>query len=212
MKVTVFDYGAGNLHSLLKALAAPGFEVAVEDDPRRAIATDALILPGVGAFAAASLRLAPGRDAMRAALLSGLPCLGICLGMQLLFAGSEEGGGSGLDVVPGRVERLRARRVPQLGWNTIETVGDPLFAAAPLPIAYFANGFVCRVAQESTVIAWSRHEDDLFPAAVRVGHTVGVQFHPEKSSRAGVRFLGAWLAEAARTAGAGRGAAAETVR
>lgn len=198
MRVTVFDYGAGNLHSLVKALAAPGVEVRVETDPAAAVrGTQAVILPGVGAFGAAAARLAPGRDDMRAAIAGGLPCLGICLGMQLLFEASEEGGGAGLDVMPGRVRALRARRVPQIGWNALEAGADPLLASSGLAVAYYANGFVCEPHDPAIVRAWSRHEDDRFPAMVRDGRTVGVQFHPEKSSRRGVAFARAFLEEAA---------------
>ena len=112
MIVTLFDYGAGNLHSLAKALEVPGATVRIEPDPRQAIRTDLLVLPGVGAFQAAAARLAPGIGEVRAALRDGLPCVGICLGMQLLFDESDEGEGTGrgLGVVPGRVERLRAQR------------------------------------------------------------------------------------------------------
>lgn len=198
MIVTLFDYGAGNLHSLAKALEAGGATVRVCADPCAALATDALVLPGVGAFGAAAARLAPGREAMRAALAAGLPCLGVCLGMQLLCDASDEGAGAGLGLVPGRVTRLAARRVPQIGWNTVAAAGDPLFAASGLDCAYFANSYVCRPADAAAVTAWSEHEGDRFAAAVRVARTVGVQFHPEKSSRAGLAFVRAWLAEAAR--------------
>ena len=199
MNVTVFDYGAGNLHSLAKALEAPDVVVRIETDPRRAVAagTDVLVLPGVGAFGAATDRLAPGRDAMRAAIDGGLSTIGICLGMQLLFDGSDEGAGEGLGVIPGRVTRLRAVRVPQIGWNGVEPVrDDPLFAAAPVPMAYYANSYVCRPVDARVVTAWTEHEGDRFPAAVRAGRAVGVQFHPEKSSAQGVRFLRAFLDDA----------------
>jgi glutamine amidotransferase len=200
VKVTIFDYGAGNLHSLAKALELVGVDVIVETDPAHAIDTDVLVLPGVGAFGAAVDRLAPGREAMRDAILRGLPTIGICLGMQLLFDASDEGGGTGLGVIPGRVTRIDAQRVPQIGWNEVVPAGnEPLFAAAPLPIAYYANSFVCRPDEESSVIAWTTHERDRFPAAVRLGRTVGVQFHPEKSSSDGVRFLHAFLQDAQRT-------------
>lgn len=198
MRVSVFDYGAGNLHSLVKALEAGGAQVLVSPDPVAALAADALVLPGVGAFGAAAARLAAGRSSMRDAVASGLPCLGICLGMQLLLEGSDEGDGAGLGLVPGRVTRLAAARVPHMGWNAIEEPSDPLFAKAPLREAYYANSFVCRPLEPAAVTAWSRHEDDRFAAAVRVGRAVGVQFHPEKSSAAGVAWLAAWLAEVRR--------------
>ena len=208
MKVTVFDYGAGNLHSLAKAVEAAGALVRVERDPRAAVRdTDALVLPGVGAFGAACESLAPGRDAMRDAIARGLPTLGICLGMQLLLDESAEGPGRGLGVVPGKVRRLESRRIPQIGWNSIDDVepDDPLFRAAPLATAYYANSFVCAPARgaegaggDASVVAWSTHDGDRFPAAVRVARAVGVQFHPEKSSRAGVAFVRAWVEEAGR--------------
>jgi glutamine amidotransferase len=197
MKVTIFDYGAGNLHSLAKALARDGVTVDIETDPERAAESDVLVLPGVGAFGSAADRLAPGREAMRRAILGGLPTIGICLGMQLLFDESDEGAGAGLGVIPGRVTRLDAVRVPQIGWNVVEAANtEPLFAEAPLPMAYYANSFVCRPDDDAAVIAWSEHEGDRFPAAVRAGRAVGVQFHPEKSSSDGVRFLHAFLDEA----------------
>ncbi len=190
----MFDYGAGNLHSLLKAIALADVCVRVETDAAAAVRdTDALVLPGVGAFGAAAQRLAPGRDAMRAALEAGLPAIGICLGMQLLFDASDEGEGAGLGLLAGRVTRLDAERAPQIGWNEIEDAHDALFDDAPLPVAYYANGFVCRPADASCVRAWSTHEADRFPAVVRRGNVVGVQFHPEKSSVPGVRLLRAFF-------------------
>lgn len=211
LRVTVFDYGAGNLHSLLKALETPSTDVRVETDPVRAVAsTDALVLPGVGAFTPAAECLAPGRTVMRDALLAGLPCLGICLGMQLLFDASDEGPGLGLAVFAGRVTKLKATRVPQIGWNRLEDVREPLVSEAGLEVAYYANSFVCRPESPSSndaiadtalapVVAWSEHEGDRFPAIVRRGAVIGTQFHPEKSSAPGVRFVHAFL-DAARAA------------
>ena len=201
LAVTVFDYGAGNLHSLIKALETPMSRVRVETDPTLAVqATDALVLPGVGAFTPAAERLASGRIAMRDALQQGLPCLGICLGMQLLFESSDEGPGDGLGFFGGRVTRLDAQRVPQIGWNRLDDVHDALALAAGLEVAYYANSFVCRPAtdSDSPVVAWSEHEGDRFPAMVRQGLVVGAQFHPEKSSGPGVRFIHAFLDAALR--------------
>lgn len=196
MRVTVFDYGAGNLHSLAKALTSPGIDILTETDPARAIETDVLVLPGVGAFGPAVERLTSARAPMRDAIISGLPTLGICLGMQLLFDESEEGEGCGLGVFSGRVTALRAQRSPQMGWNTVDDVTDPLLCRVPIATAYYANRYACRPADESIVSAWSTHEADRFPAMVRRGSTLGVQFHPEKSSAAGVRFIRAFLDEA----------------
>ncbi|WP_309892026.1 imidazole glycerol phosphate synthase subunit HisH [Archangium sp.] len=194
MRVTLFDYGAGNLHSLAKALAtAPGVEVRVQEDPIRALDTDLLVLPGVGAFGAAAARLAPGRERMRRAVLDGLPCLGICLGMQLMFDTSDEGGGEGLSLFRGRVTKLRSQRVPHIGWNSVEE--DTALKSAKLGTVYYAHSFVCRAEEPEVVVGWTTHEGDRFPAAVRRGNLLGLQFHPEKSSVAGVRFVQAFVEE-----------------
>ncbi len=198
MKLNIFDYGAGNLHSLIKTLERPGVEVRIETDPAAAVEGDALVLPGVGAFPAATQALGDaGRHIMQNAIRNGLPTLGICLGMQVLFERSEEGGGSGLGIFAGRVDRLHAARIPQIGWNQLEigAARDPLLDASELRVAYFANSFVCRAENPSVVAAWSTHEQDRFPAMVRVDRCTGVQFHPEKSSTAGVSFVHAWLRE-----------------
>jgi glutamine amidotransferase len=120
--------------------------------------------------------------------------------MQLFFEESDEGPGAGLGLAPGRVTRVRARRVPQIGWNSLEPAapgggpGEPLLGAAGLETAYYANSFVCRPGDpDACVTAWSEHEGDRFPAAVRVGSATGVQFHPEKSSAPGVAFVAAWV-------------------
>jgi glutamine amidotransferase len=198
MRVSVFDYGAGNLHSLIKTLARDGAQVEIETDPERAARASILVLPGVGAFGHAAARLAPGLASMRSALRDGLPCLGICLGMQLLFDASDEGEGDGLGIIAGRVKRLEGGRVPQMGWSTIENGDDPLLGAAPLDTAYYANSYVCHPSDENCVRAWSSHGDARFPAMVRAGRTVGVQFHPEKSSAAGVKLVQAFLREASQ--------------
>ena len=193
MRITLFDYGAGNLHSLAKALRGDDRDVRIETNARIAIDTDLLVLPGVGAFEPAARALECGRSEMRDAINAGLPCLGICLGMQLMFDASDEGGGAGLGLFAGRVSKLRTARTPQIGWNSLDDATDPLFASARLATAYYANSFVCRPTDEGSVIAWSTHEGDRFPAAVRTGNVVGVQFHPEKSSTPGLAFIRNYL-------------------
>ena len=197
MKVVIFDYGAGNLHSLAKAIARTGAAVTIEPDPGRMLDGDALVLPGVGAFTTAAQQLDAARDEVREALQRGHPCLGICLGMQLLFDASDEGPGVGIGLLRGRVTRLESRRVPQIGWNTLEDPVDPRLARARIHTAWFANSFVCRPEDAQTVVAWSTHESDRFPAVVRAGGTLGVQFHPEKSAAPGLALIAAFLAEAA---------------
>ena len=123
----------------LKTSDRPAYDEVMRAQARRLdslTATDERI-------AAAAERLAPGRAAMRDALAGGLPCLGICLGMQLLFEESDEGPGAGLALLGGRVRRLDASRVPQIGWNAVEDARDPLLAGAGLDMAYYANSFVC---------------------------------------------------------------------
>lgn len=198
MRVAVFDYGTGNLHSLQKALEAAGAHVAIERDAEVAARADALVLPGVGAFGAAAACLQPATGSLRAAIAAGLPTLGICLGMQLLFEDSDEGSGKGLGVIRGRVRRMRARRLPQMGWNDVAHDDDPLFAGTHGFIAYYANSYVTAPMRNDVVVAWSEYGVERFPAAVRSGSAVGVQFHPEKSGREGLRVLANFLAGARR--------------
>lgn len=195
MNVALIDYGTGNLHSLAKAIAASGARVSIESglDGLRA---DAIVLPGVGAFGAASMQLAAGAGTLRAAIDDGVPCLGICLGMQLLFESSDEGVGAGLGILAGQVRRLRSTRLPHMGWNEVVMLDDPLFTGLDPFIAYYANSFVVEPEDDAQVIAWTRYGDERFPAAVRRGNVHGVQFHPEKSGARGLRLIRNFLAEA----------------
>jgi glutamine amidotransferase len=196
MKIALFDTRVGNLHSLAKALEAGGAEVRIEPDPTKLLDADALVIPGVGAFDAAAERLASAAPELRAALRDGFPALGICLGLQLLFESSEEGTQRGLAVLPGRVRRLRARRVPHMGWNAVEAGDDPIFRGADDLVAYYAHSFVAEPADPACVVAWTEYEGDRFPAAVRCARAIGVQFHPEKSGEAGLRVIRNFLEEA----------------
>lgn len=198
--VALFDLGAGNLHSLAKGLEAGGAKVTATSDWSEALGRDALVLPGVGSFGAAVRGLQGESERVREALQGGLPCLGICLGMQLLFPASEEAEGAGIGLIRGHVRKLRTRIVPQMGWNDIETGDDPVFEGAAGLSAYFANSFVCDVApeEEEVSIAHAEYDGETFAAAVRKGPTVGFQFHPEKSSRPGLRLLANFVEEVRR--------------
>lgn len=189
MRAALFDYGAGNLHSLGKALEAGGARVVVTSRWDRALSQDALILPGVGSFGAAVRSLGEERERIKEALESGYPCLGICLGMQLLFDSSEEGEGDGIGLIPGTVRRLGARVVPQMGWNDVILGPDPIFRGLDSLVAYYANSFVCEPEEEDRIIATSRYDEDVLAAGVRKGRSWGVQFHPEKSSGPGLRVI-----------------------
>jgi len=197
MNVALIDYGVGNLHSLAKGIEAGGATVQIEPDPLRALTADAIVLPGVGAFGAAATRLAPALSALRAELERGKPCLGICLGMQLLFDSSEEGTGEGVGMFRGKVMRLHSRRVPHMGWNVVESGPDPLFDGVDNMFAYYANSYVAVPRNEQDVVAWTEYQDTRFAAAVHRARTWGVQFHPEKSDRAGLQLIRNFLHEAA---------------
>ncbi len=191
MRIAVIDYGAGNFHSITKAVQVDDAQVTVESDARRALDADLIVFPGVGAFGPAAARLEPAHEVLRAALLGGKPALGVCLGMQLLFEESDEGIGGGLGFFRGRVTRLRASRTPHMGWSLIE-------GEVPLQTAYFAHSYACRAEDHTDVVAWAAHEDDRFPVVVRRGNVLGVQFHPEKSGSDGVAFLRSFVREVAR--------------
>jgi glutamine amidotransferase len=191
--VAVLDYGIGNLRSAEKALAHLGAPVVLTADP--GVVRDAIgvVLPGVGHFGAcmAALRAAGLDDLAREAASSGRPFLGVCIGMQMLFEGSDEAPGvDGLGVLPGRVTRLPATvKLPQIGWNTVEPVpGAALVAGLPDPAwLYFVHSYAPET-DESVVAAWCRY-GRRFPAAVERGNLWATQFHPEKSGEVGLRLL-----------------------
>jgi glutamine amidotransferase len=201
-RVAIFDTGAGNLHSLGKALArlVPNASIEVVDGTPRSKAT-LLVLPGVGAFGPAAARLAPVGSDMRAAIRDGLPTVGICLGMQLLFDASEEGDGEGLGAIEGRVTKLATARLPHMGWSRVSPSDRPELAwlrdATPSAL-YFAHSFACRPVDPSTVWATSSVPGDSFATIVRTANAVGCQFHPEKSSFAGLALLGRLIEEVTR--------------
>ncbi|NUN47345.1 MAG: imidazole glycerol phosphate synthase subunit HisH [Candidatus Brocadiae bacterium] len=188
--MTLFDYGVGNLHSLGKALEKAGARVTVTGDPAALARASCLVLPGVGSAHRVMASLAPARAALLAALERGVPALGVCVGMQVLFESSEEGATACVGFWPGAVRRLNAPTLPHIGWAPVAHSGDPLFAGIPSgEFFYFVHSFA---AGPDGAIATAAHGAP-FAAAWRRGRVWGVQFHPEKSSAAGGTLIGNWV-------------------
>ena len=190
--IAVLDYGMGNLRSVEKALAHVGAEASVTNDPARVRAAEGVILPGVGAFPKAMERICErGLDELiRERLDAGVPTLGICLGLQLLFESSTElGGAAGLGLMPGSVDRLSADglKLPQIGWNEVAwRRQSPLVDGLPDPCPmYHVHTYAVR---SEEVLGTARYGEE-FTSAVANGKLFGVQFHPEKSGRHGLRLL-----------------------
>lgn len=194
-RIAVVDYGIGNLRSAEKALQHLGADAALTSDVGAIDRADAVVLPGVGAFGACmqSLRAHGLEDATRAAATDGRPFLGICIGMQMLFDGSDETPDvTGLGVVPGWVTLLpRTVRLPQMGWNTLTvTPGSRLGADLPDPAwLYFVHSYAPEPDDEGVVAAWCEY-GRRFAAAIEAGPLWATQFHPEKSGEVGMRMLG----------------------
>ncbi len=193
--IAIVDYGAGNLHSVAKAARAAGLAAAVTGDPGAVAAAPAIILPGVGAFAQCMAELAArGLIApLRAHLAAGRPLLGICLGLQVLFEHGEEGDGAvGLGYLPGTVRRLEVPglKVPHMGWNAVSPLRSSALLDGIPPGAhfYFVHSYQAVAKEPADVLAVTDYGGPV-TAAVERGRTFAVQFHPEKSSAAGLRLL-----------------------
>jgi len=191
--ITILDYGMGNLRSVQKAIEAVGHRAYVTGDPDKVRSASKVILPGVGAFAdaAAELRRTGLGEAFCEAVRDGRPCLGVCLGLQLLFDASEEDGEHrGLGLLPGRVVRFDSGlgvKVPHMGWNTLRVLRpNPLLVGLePEPSVYFVHSYFARPDRPDDVIAESDHPRP-FAAMVGRDNLIGCQFHPEKSQRVGL--------------------------
>ena len=213
VKVAVLDYGAANMVSITRALAAVGAEVSVAEDADGMAGVDAVVVPGVGAAPPAMVHLSERDllDPLRDWVLAGKPCLGICLGFQLLFDASDEGGAETLGLLAGRtVPLVDAPTLPHIGWNSVEFVrAHPLFdGVADGSYFYFVHSFVPAPDDESMVIAHTTHGRP-FASAIARGPLYGLQFHPEKSSEAGLRVLSNFVGLVAASARSAPRAAGE---
>ncbi len=195
----LIDYEAGNLRSITKALEAAGARVALVRTPEDAPSHDGIVLPGVGAFGAAMARLNQVnfprylKDRARA----GVPLLGVCLGVQLLFEESEEGGDiEGLGLLPGDVRRLPpGLKVPHMGWNQLTiTKPAPLLVGVPDDaFVYFVHSYIVHPRAQDDVIATTTY-GEAWPAVVQRDRVIGLQFHPEKSGAIGQQILRNFIA------------------
>jgi imidazole glycerol-phosphate synthase subunit HisH len=212
VEIAVLDYGMGNRRSVEKALAHVGASARVSRDAAELSAAAGLVVPGVGAFPRAmqSLRELGLDELVRERVAAGTPVLGICLGMQLAFERSSElGGAEGLGIVPGEVRALEAGelKLPHIGWNEVrlQDLASPLVADLPERCAFYhVHSFAPVPAEERDVLGVAEYGAP-FVTAVQRGSFYGVQFHPEKSSAAGLRLLAnfARICIAARTPVAG---------
>ncbi|WP_332664347.1 imidazole glycerol phosphate synthase subunit HisH [Aeromicrobium sp.] len=205
-RVAVLDYGSGNLRSAVRAVERAGAEAELTHDATTAIEADGLLVPGVGAFEAC-MRGLEGVDGVRIVerrLIANRPVLGICVGMQILFAEGIEHGvrTEGCGELPGVVERLQAPIVPHMGWNTVEPgEGSRMFAGIEDERFYFVHSYGVRdwvlsqpPAMPAPVVTWTDYAGDRFVSAAEHGPLWATQFHPEKSGDAGSQLLKNWLA------------------
>ncbi|MDV3129261.1 imidazole glycerol phosphate synthase subunit HisH [Mycobacterium sp. 21AC1] len=199
-KVVVLDYGSGNLRSAQRALQRVGADVEVTADPAAAAAADGLVVPGVGAFEACmtGLRAIGGEKIIADRLAGGRPVLGVCVGMQILFARGVEFGveSVGCGQWPGSVVRLDAPVIPHMGWNVVDaaagsTLFKGLYAATRF---YFVHSYAAQEwsGRPEALITWATHHVP-FIAAVEDGALAATQFHPEKSGDAGAALLTNWV-------------------
>lgn len=202
--VVVYDYGSGNVHSAVKALAAAGADATLTGDRTAALEADGLLVPGVGAFAAvrAALREQGGDEVIERRLAGSRPVLGVCVGMQVLFAHGVERGQDveGLGEWPGAVTELNAPVLPHMGWNTVTPdEGSVLFRGIEEERFYFVHSYAAQKWELDVIppfpqpaLTWTTYGEP-FLAAVENGPLSATQFHPEKSGEAGIRLLRNWV-------------------
>lgn len=195
-KITIIDYGMGNLYSVVNAFKALGAEPIVTSDVEEIRNAEKILLPGVGAFGdcMANLEKSGLIPVIKEALNSGKPFLGICLGMQVLFEGSEEDPGiPGLGFFKGQVKKIRTEyKIPHMGWNSLELKNSsPLMENADGKYVYFVHSYFCDPEDKSIITAVTDYGTEV-TAAVGKGSVQAFQFHPEKSSKVGIALLKAF--------------------
>ncbi len=196
--IAIIDYRAGNLTSVKLGLEFIGVECEITDDPKRILAAERVIFPGVGAAGAAmeNLRGMGLIDTIKTVVANGTPFMGICLGTQVIFEFSEEDGGTDcIGLVPGSVKRFTPSdpmcKIPQMGWNTVNIKWPhPLFEGIDdASEFYFVHSYYPSASGESYVMGETEYGDATFASAVGKGNLFAVQFHPERSGRIGLRML-----------------------
>lgn len=194
--VAIIDYGAGNLQSVVKAFRYIGCGASATNDPGELVRADAAVLPGVGAFGDAMRCLEASQmvDPVLKFIRSGKPFLGICLGLQLLFEGSEESPGvKGLGVLPGKILRIPdapGLKIPHVGWNSLHVrqSGGLFGGVSENPYVYFVHSYYLKSGDRGIVTATADYGVEM-DVSVRSGNIFATQFHPEKSGEAGLRML-----------------------
>ena len=194
-RISVIDYGVGNLFSMQNALRKTGAEVEIVKTPNEILSADGVVLPGVGNYGAAAEKLSVVADAVCEAAGNGVPLLGSCLGMQLLFERSEEGEGMGLGLLKGWIRKFgEGQKIPHMGWNTITATREsPLLEGIPDgSYFYFVHSFYPEPVDKADTLAETVY-GETFTSLVEHDNVYGAQFHPEKSGKPGAILLSNFL-------------------
>ncbi len=198
--IAILDYGSGNLRSALRAFERAGKDVVLTSDYEVALEAEGLVVPGVGAFGACmqGLKSVRGDQLVRERLAKARPTIGICVGMQILFAhGVEHGDHQGVGIWPATVEKLEAKVLPHMGWNTVDAAtGSSLFKGIEGESFYFVHSYgvtdQSAASNPHLLHTWSEY-DQKFLAAIEDGAFSATQFHPEKSGAAGLQLIKNWV-------------------
>lgn len=195
--IAILDYGSGNLRSALRAFEQAGKDVVLTSDYSVALEAEGLVVPGVGAFGACmqGLKSVKGDQLVRERIKDARPTIGICVGMQILFdSGLEHGEHDGVGIWPARVEKLEAKVLPHMGWNTVDVAaGSQLFRGVEGESFYFVHSYgIVNQSEGNSLQSWTDY-DTRFLAAIEDGVISATQFHPEKSGDAGLHLIKNWV-------------------